>query len=102
MKTKTEEQGDSTYFYGSKPKTWRKRTCLLFVRENKRIRKNPDGEEILNLLLISDILEQIVKWTNKKIGRKELLEKSNYNRTKVSYVHETDLIELKGFIGRLI
>jgi len=58
----------------------------------------PSPLEIFELLITQGMLEEILHWTNLKIS--QLREK--YQRKNLSFIQDTDMIELRALIGLLI
>lgn len=116
------QRGEGTYYYGRRTKLmvkkkippfkWRREPPAQNVRtrqENivtqlpglknhaKAIGPNPDVESVWNLLITNDILNEIITWTNVKIGSL----RARYNKP-TSYTHDIHELELKAFIGLMI
>lgn len=51
-----------------------------------------------NLLFQDNILDIIVQWTNKKIES----QRASYSNERNSWIHNTDIVEMKAFLGLLI
>lgn len=114
---------DSQYYYGKQTKIMKKKNIPPFKwkkqipAQNVRTRQhnivinvpglrpkamslgnNPNVEAVWDLLFSADILEEILKWTNFKI----ITLRARYQKRNLSYVHDCDMLELRGFIGLLI
>lgn len=119
-------RGYQTFYYGKRNKTMVQRNIPAFKwkkteternvavrsrRENivtqlpglkgaaRNIGESPSVEEVWSLLVTDNMLEEILQWTNAKI---EQVRPNYANIQKVAYLHNLDMIELKGFIGLLI
>lgn len=114
---------DAQYYYGKQTKVmkkknippfkWKKQIPVQNVRTRQHniithlpglrpkalsLGNNPSVEAVWNLLFSEDILQEILKWTNNKIINLKI----RYKKRNLSYVHDCDMLELKGFIGLLV
>ena len=60
---------------------------------------NPNIEDVWKLLFCENMMHEIIIHTNEKIAQVRQRFASSKD---ITYIHDTDLIEFKGFIGLLI
>lgn len=108
MKNKKNYFGKNNYKWSSEPMVSRSRTAKhnilkMFLPGLTRCAKNKLQEsskiiDFWSLLFQTDILEQVLKWTNHRIEKQQ----SKYFDKSRSEIKKMDLIELKAFIGLLV
>ncbi|XP_069670943.1 piggyBac transposable element-derived protein 4-like isoform X1 [Periplaneta americana] len=110
----TEDGPREEYFYGkNKCFKWAKEPPPSSVRTRRHnviiqlpglrptaeiLGENPDPVDVLGLLFTQDMLEEIILWTNVKIGKLRTF----YANKNLSCLHDVDLVELKAWIGLMV